>query len=140
MSEFEGRMDQMVGRCLTLRGRMLIFHHRIMKSSFAFVLAFLGLLTSRAGFAQELPFTHYTPESEVNPLPSADVRSVYQDHVGYIWMVVYSSGLLRYDGHQNDRYTPEDGLAGLDVRGVLEDQLGRLWVVSEEGLVVSERP
>jgi len=90
--------------------------------------------------AQELPFTHYSPENEVNPLPSADVRSVYQDRLGYMWFVVYSSGLIRYDGHHNERYTTEDGLPGLDVREVLEDHLGRLWVASEEGLVVSEKP
>lgn len=93
-------------------------------------------LTARS---QELPFSYYTPESEVNPLPSADVRAVYQDRLGYIWMVVYSSGLLRYNGYRDDLYTLHDGLPVLDVREVIEDQVGRLWVASEAGLVVSEK-
>ncbi len=98
------------------------------------------VLSVSVSFCQELPFTQYTPENEINPLPSADVRSIYQDRLGYIWMVVYSSGLLRYDGHLNERYTTEDGLPGLDVRQVMEDQLGRLWVASEQGLTVTDRP
>jgi signal transduction histidine kinase/ligand-binding sensor domain-containing protein len=91
-------------------------------------------------WSQELPFTYYTAESEVNSLPSSDVRAVYQDKLGYIWMVVYSSGLVRYNGYRNELYKVEDGLQVLDVREVIEDQLGRLWVASEAGLVVSELP
>lgn len=101
----------------------------------ALVLLFVPIAVS----SQELPFTHYTQENEVNPLPSADVRSVYQDRLGYIWIVVYSSGLLRYDGHKTDLYTVGDGLPDLTVRQVLEDQLGRLWVASNAGLAVSEK-
>ncbi|MBI1807743.1 MAG: hypothetical protein HYR76_11905 [Ignavibacteria bacterium] len=107
---------------------------------FGLILGAIILFMTGSSISQELPFTHYTPESEVNPLPSADVRTLYQDRLGYIWMVVYSSGLLRYDGHHYDRYTIDDGLPGLDVREVLEDRFGRLWVASEEGLVVSEKP
>src|SRR5437867_5058694 len=94
----------------------------------------LLLLSCTFAFPQELPFTHYTTESEINPLPSADVRCVYQDRSGLMWFVVYSSGLLTYDGHEYTRYTRDDGLAGLDVRDVIEDRLGRLWVASDEGL------
>jgi len=98
------------------------------------------LLGSSLTFSQELPFTHYTQDNEVNPLPSADVRTLYQDRLGYIWMVIYSSGLVRYDGHTLDRYTTEDGLPDITVRQVLEDQFGRLWVSSDAGLAVSEKP
>ena len=93
-----------------------------------------------AVFCQELPLTHYKQDSEVNPLPSADVRSLYQDRLGYVWIVVYSSGLVRYDGNTFDRFASDDGLPDLAVRQVLEDQAGRLWVASNAGLVVSEKP
>jgi signal transduction histidine kinase/ligand-binding sensor domain-containing protein len=102
------------------------------------VLAILFLTGQSA--AQELPFTHYTSESEVNPLPSSEVRQVYQDRLGYIWMVVYSSGLVRYNGYKNDVYVVADGLPVLDVRQVIEDQLGRLWVATEAGVAVSKKP
>jgi ligand-binding sensor domain-containing protein len=91
-------------------------------------------------FGQELPFTHYTQDHEVVALPSADVRTVYQDRAGYVWFVVYSSGLLSYNGHKTDIYTKEDGLPDLTVWHVLEDHLGRLWVATNLGLAVSRKP
>ena len=90
--------------------------------------------------AQELPFTHYTTDSDRNPLPSAAVNKVYQDALGYVWMAVYSSGLVRYDGSSMEIYSAEDGLRDLEVWGVLEDASGRLWVASNAGLSISEEP
>jgi signal transduction histidine kinase/ligand-binding sensor domain-containing protein len=90
--------------------------------------------------AQELPFTHYTTDSDRNPLPSAAVNKVYQDRLGYIWMAVFSSGLVRYDGTRMEVYNVEDGLRDLEVWGLLEDRSGRLWVASNGGLAVSEEP
>lgn len=66
------------------------------------------------------------------------MKAVYQDRLGYIWMVVYSGGLVRYNGYRNELFKVEDGLPVLDVREVHEDQFGRLWVSSDAGLVVSQ--
>jgi sugar lactone lactonase YvrE len=104
------------------------------------VITFCFFLLAGSAAAQEPPFTHYTPESELAPLPSADVRSIYQDRLGYIWFVIYSSGLLRYDGHSFDTYGVADGLTEPTVREVIEDSFGRLWVASNAGLMVSDRP
>ncbi|MBI1803520.1 MAG: hypothetical protein HY033_12855 [Ignavibacteriae bacterium] len=103
---------------------------------------FLGFLffVSAIGFSQELPFTQYTKENEVNPLPSAEIHSMYQDELGYLWIGAYSSGLIRYDGHTMELFTTNDGLRDLNVIQTLEDKFGRLWVASDAGLVVSERP
>ncbi len=90
--------------------------------------------------SQELTFTQYTPENEVNPLPSAEIHKVYQDRLGYIWLAVFSSGLIRYDGNSMIRYTTEDGLPDLGVWEILEDAAGRLWVGTNTGLVVSDMP
>jgi signal transduction histidine kinase/sugar lactone lactonase YvrE len=90
--------------------------------------------------AQTLPFTHYTPEREINPLPSAEVHFVYQDTVGYVWFAVYSSGLVRYNSTTMDVYGVEEGLRDLTVWEVTEDSKGRLWVTSNAGLVASEKP
>src|SRR5229473_1698296 len=90
--------------------------------------------------AQELPFRHFTPSDQVNPLSSASVQKVTQDHLGYIWFAFYSSGLTRYDGHAMEEYGVADGLADLTVREIAEDAAHHLWVGSESGLVVSEKP
>lgn len=99
----------------------------------------LLLLPAFAG-AQELPFTHYTPASETTPLPSAEVSVVYQDREGMVWFVIFSSGLVRYDGHSSELYTTADGLLDPGVWDAIEDGGGRLWVGSNGGLVVSEKP
>ncbi|MDH3215362.1 MAG: ATP-binding protein [Candidatus Krumholzibacteria bacterium] len=98
------------------------------------------LLFSALAYGQELPFTHYTTDSENNPLPSAEVTKICQDRLGFIWIAVISSGLVRYDGHHMDLYTTADGLRDLVLWDVVEDRSGRLWVGSSTGLVVSERP
>ncbi|HXA19479.1 MAG TPA: two-component regulator propeller domain-containing protein, partial [Thermoanaerobaculia bacterium] len=90
--------------------------------------------------AEELPFRHFTPSDQVNPLSSASVQKVTQDHLGYIWFAFYSSGLTRYDGHAMEKYGTDDGLRDLTIREVDEDGTHHLWVGSESGLVVSEKP
>ena len=106
--------------------------------------AVIGLLICCWAFqpvhAQELPFAHYTVDSDVNPLPSSSVSEVYQDRLGYLWFVVYSSGLVRYDGHNMAVYTTDHGLSSNTTIGITEDNLGRLWVPSRKGLSVSTKP
>lgn len=92
------------------------------------------------GSSQELPLTHFTSVSEVNPLPSALVTQIYQDRQGFIWFANFSSGLVRHDGVDMDLYDQEDGLKDPHVWQILEDDLGYLWVSSNSGLVVSEKP
>jgi signal transduction histidine kinase/ligand-binding sensor domain-containing protein len=90
--------------------------------------------------AQELPFVHYTPDNEVNQLPSAMATNVFQDSEGYIWMAVHSSGLIRYDGTKMDLYGQKEGVEDLGVWQVVEDKSGYLWVTSNSGLMVSKEP
>ncbi|HEV7571310.1 MAG TPA: hypothetical protein VGQ21_07390, partial [Thermoanaerobaculia bacterium] len=99
-----------------------------------------ALLVSVGLGAQELPFRHFTPNDQVNPLSSASVQKVTQDHLGYIWFAFYSSGLTRYDGHAMEQYGIDDGLRDLTLREVAEDGTHHLWAGSESGLVVSEKP
>src|ERR1041385_1130547 len=81
----------------------------------------LALLSSPLA-AQELPFTHYTPNDQV-PLPSASVQKIVQDHLGYIWFAFYSSGLTRYDGHAMESYGTADGLRSEEHTSELQSRL-----------------
>ena len=94
-------------------------------------------LMARALAAQELPFTHFTPD---DVLPSASVQKVLQDHEGYIWLAFYSTGIARWDGQAMESYGVPDGIADPIVREIVQDRGGRLWVASESGLVVSTKP
>lgn len=90
-------------------------------------------------FAEELPFVHYTPDKEINPLPSASIMQSFQDSHGYMWFAVVSSGLVRFDGYKMERYLLEDGLPDLSVTGITEDTLGYLWVSTDNGMAVSSK-
>ncbi|MBT6434773.1 MAG: hypothetical protein HOK28_16880 [Deltaproteobacteria bacterium] len=111
-----------------------------MKTCTATLLFLLCSWAWTPGLAQELPFAHYTVDSDVNPLPSSSVSEVYQDRLGYLWFVVYSSGLVRYDGHNMVVYTTEHGLSSNTTIGITEDKIGRLWVPTRKGLSVSTKP
>lgn len=110
-----------------------------MKQILVSIAALIVLIPSVSG-GQVLPYTHYTPENEVNPLPSAEVLQVYQDSQGYMWFAIYTSGLVRYDGVNMQIYGLEHGLTDLTVWDMMEDSDGRLWVGSNAGVVVSEKP
>jgi signal transduction histidine kinase/ligand-binding sensor domain-containing protein len=90
--------------------------------------------------AQELPFTHYNTDREINPLPSAMVTHVYQDHQGFIWMSVFSSGLIRFDGNRMELFDHLDGLVDPGIWKTTEDTNGYFWIISNAGLYVSVEP
>jgi len=110
-----------------------------MKHLLLSIAALILIFPNTAG-GQVLPFTHYTPENQLNPLPSAEITQVYQDSQGFIWFAIYSSGVARYDGVNLDTYGLDDGLADLYTWDIMEDPSGRLWVSSNAGIVVSEKP
>lgn len=90
--------------------------------------------------AQELPFTHFSPDRENLALPAAGVTDVYQDRGGFLWMTILSVGVVRYDGQSMETFGMDDGLIDLSTNGLLEDNSGRLWVNSVSGVVVSKEP
>jgi class 3 adenylate cyclase/ligand-binding sensor domain-containing protein len=87
--------------------------------------------------AQELPFRHFTTDNEINPLPGSAITAVFQDQTGYIWFAVYGTGVVRYDGHQMEVFTPMDG-ASTYIFSIKQDGKGRLWLAGAEGISLSE--
>ncbi|HMB97372.1 MAG TPA: two-component regulator propeller domain-containing protein, partial [Balneolaceae bacterium] len=104
------------------------------------VLVLVLIITVSISEGQVLPITFYTADSELNPLPSAEVHQVMQDRMGYVWMAVYSSGMVRYNSVKMEVYDTDNGLRDLTVWDMIEDSTGRLWVSSNAGLVATELP
>ncbi|MDJ0837473.1 MAG: two-component regulator propeller domain-containing protein [Acidobacteriota bacterium] len=92
------------------------------------------------GFSQGLPLVHYLAETGRIRLPSSHILSTHQDRMGYLWILLYSSGAVRYDGLSYDQFTAADGLPDLYVYAMVEDAGGRLWVGCAGGLAVSIKP
>lgn len=100
----------------------------------------LGVALSVPSGAQDLPFTHFTTDSQRLPLPSSSVQRLHQDSLGFVWLAFFSEGLGRYDGHSLELYGHSDGLPDTTVRELIEDSEGYFWVGTDNGLAVSAEP
>ena len=64
---------------------------------------------------------------------------IYQDHEGFMWFAVFSSGrIYRYDGHDYQTFVPDPTRAGSPLPGMpyamIEDRDSVLWVAKASGL------
>src|SRR5664279_241845 len=103
---------------------------------FVFGLSFLSLIAQQP--PKRIRFEHLTV---ADGLPENTVRSMLQDHLGYIWMGT-QFGLVRYDGNKvvsfpYNRDNPY-GFRGMQVGALFEDQHGDIWI-GTENLVRFER-
>jgi len=64
-------------------------------------------------------------------LPNDSVRSIIQDHLGFIWLGTHN-GVVRYDGYTMVPYGPNDpdatGYLNLSGASLLEDRDGDIWI------------
>ena len=81
--------------------------------------------------------THHgvmTRFTERDGLPSNNVRSLYEDSDGVLWVGTYDGGLGRYFDGRWTRYTQKDGLFNNGVFQILEDSHGSFWMSSNRGI------
>lgn len=70
-------------------------------------------------------------------LPSAHVRTMFEDHRGALWVGVVGAGLIRTQDGKTQVFPPSQ-LAGSDVRIVAEDAAGRIWAATDNGVSIIE--
>ena len=72
-------------------------------------------------------------------LPNTEIRNLYQDSEGYIWIATYN-GLLRFDGYSTVVYRPDGENKERNIDGfvniVAEDKESCLWIGTYSGLYV----
>jgi signal transduction histidine kinase/ligand-binding sensor domain-containing protein len=71
-------------------------------------------------------------------LPGQNVRQVYQDSKGIMWILVETVGVCRFDGRNFELFSsnPKDpeSLSNNYVTAIIEDKNSNLWVATENGL------
>lgn len=63
-----------------------------------------------------------------------DIRDVFQQSNGDLWIATYGGGVIRIRDGEQTRFTTRDGLGDDIVRCVREDSAGALWFCTASGL------
>ncbi len=87
----------------------------------------------------------HDPEHPASTLSDNDIRSLYEDRSGAIWVATAGGGLCKYDRSTGEftqfRHDPIDveGITGGEVTAMFEDSRGSFWVGTSEGLNLFNR-
>ncbi len=103
----------------------------IIKKVKNFFLCLLVLILPLTAFGQSYTFTNYSIEEG---LPQSQVRSLYQDNNGYLWIGTLGGGVSRFDGVTFKNFTTKDGLSDNHVFTMLEDSDNDIWFGTQEGV------
>ncbi len=82
-----------------------------------------------------------TPYLAQLPFALQYVQSLYEDHLGRIWIGTQGFGLFLIIKDKIFSFNTEDGLPNSTINGVVEDDMGQFWVSSNKGLsrvIISE--
>ncbi len=106
------------------------------------ILLFLLLIIGKQQtFSNQLPY-NFKAINTTSSLPTNEVRNLYQDSEGFIWISTYN-GLVRYDGYSTIVYKPDVKDSGKSLDGfvniVVEDNQHQLWIGTHNGLYVLDK-
>ena len=86
-------------------------------------------------------YTSYALDlTQYNSLNSNDIKTIFEDSDGDIWIGTSGGGLNKYVEGTKDKpehfvaYQTKDGLAGDIVSGIMEDEEKNLWISTENGI------
>ena len=102
--------------------------HAIHRCACLLTAALVTLVSADAG-AQHLNIKNYTV---TDGLPQSQVRCIFQDSRGYIWLGTWS-GAARYNGISYRNFDNKDGLGSNVVEVISEDNDGRILVGTQSG-------
>jgi len=97
------------------------------------------LNTPQTAFISVLHAGRWSTIPAVDSLTDPQIRTLFQDSRGDIWISSVGSGLHRYSQGKWSRYTRQQGLVDDIIASVTEDKLGFLWLGSTRGLMRIDR-
>ena len=111
-----------------------------MKAKFSlFIILFVNLLLQTT---QAEDFSLLRVLTNQEGLPTNEIKQVYQDKEGYIWIATYN-GLCQYDGstiksYSSNLYTPTL-LSSNNITAIAEDNFSQLWIGTINGLNILQK-
>lgn len=105
---------------------------KYIKRPFFYVICLWSLVlgASATVCGQILPIRNY---SLIDGMPESTVRSVVEDHLGYIWIAT-QGGVSRFDGRKFETFTTEHGLPSNNISCIFIDNQKQLWVGTRAGI------
>lgn len=67
-------------------------------------------------------------------LKSTDIRALYADREGNLWISIFDHGILRYRDGNFSSYSISDGLSSNFITAIFQDRSGKLWLGTNAGL------
>lgn len=113
-----------------------ILHYSLSQIHYLVVAAFLLFSSCRANERTTEKATNSVVPLGVrsDTLPSNEIRAIYQDRTGTLWIGTDGNGICRYDGKSFMLFTEKDGVSSNSIRCIYEDANGYLWFETADGL------
>ena len=105
----------------------------IIKKAKKFYLCLLILIVPLTALGQSYTFTNYSIE---DGLPQSQIRSIYQDTNGYLWIGTLGGGVSQFNGRTFTNFTTREGLSDNHVFTIVEDSVHNIWFGTQEGVTM----
>jgi ligand-binding sensor domain-containing protein/serine phosphatase RsbU (regulator of sigma subunit) len=96
---------------------------------FIFLLFFLFFFLPL--FSQQYYFKKF---GKKEGLPSINIKSLFQDVDGFIWVGMQQGGIARFDGKSFKLFTKDEGLVSNEITCITQDKDKQLWIASNQGV------
>lgn len=92
-----------------------------------FVSVFIALLFDFGGYISYSQQYNFSSYSLKEGLPQSQIRKIFQDSRGYLWIITEGCGAVQFDGHEFVTFSSDQGFSINQIRSVTEDMHGNLW-------------
>ena len=87
---------------------------------------------------------HFDPEFPTTSLSKNNVKSIYVDRTGIVWIGVNGGGVNKYNSSENSfvlvqKGTDLEGISNSKIRSIFQDSAGSLWIGTEGGGLFQNR-
>ncbi len=104
-----------------------------MKNIYPHILAFFIVLISFIDIRSQQHFLKQYNVSE--GLPQSEVKTIFQDNLGYLWAGTSGGGVARFDGSNFKVFNENDGLDGNIINSITEGENNTLYFASTWGAI-----
>ena len=108
----------------------ILFRKNINKGAVCVFLSLFLFVLPQVSLGQPYHFKNFNVE---DGLAQSQVRSIFQDSRGYVWIGTLGGGVSKYNGLEFINFNKKDGLSDNNILSINEDRTGHLWFGTHRG-------